>query len=943
MRTQRLLVAVGILSVALAGWAQTPNAVSIHPATNAIDLPLDRGSIALAQTLRKLQTRASLIMITAHPDDEDGGMLTYESRGQGASAVLLTLNRGEGGQNVMSNDYWDALGQVRTQELLQADRYYGVSEYFTRVADFGFSKTKEEALEKWGNDRVLYDVVRVIRMTRPLVVTSVFVGGPTDGHGQHQIAGLMAQEAFTAAADPNVFPDQIKAGLLPWKPLKVYSRTPWFAMSDPRGLYDYATGKYVPVRFYDYVHKKWDEGPLSMQVEIPSFTYDPVLGENYVQIARTGLGFQKTQNGGTGPAPAGGAPTGYHRWASDVPVPAKENSFFDGIDVSLMGIADLAQGGDSAFLKKGLAEINAAVQEAVGKFNFQQPQTIAPELARGLKATRALIAAVNASNLTRESKYNIVHELRVKEVQFNNGLVESLGLTMTATVAPEKEPTGRFAMFAGSPDTFQVAIPGQTFWVKVSATDQSSVPVKVSSLALQTPQGESWTVEPVTPFTSELSDQPASQKFKVMVAQNAAFTRPYFSRPDIEQPYYDIHNESDLNLPTAPYPVSARLEVTYDGEPVMLSQVVQTVQKVTGPGVVYQPLIIGPAISVTMSSKAGVVPLGAKKFSLRVNLLSNVKGDARGDVRLELPTGWTSTPAQASFNLAKDGEAQHVDFEVTPAQLQTKPYHITAVATYNGQQYKQGYDMTGYEGIRPYPLYSAANYKTTGVDVNVAPNLTVGYVEGTGDDVAQSLGEIGIHPQFLSPQDLATGDLSKYDCIILGVRAYAARPDLITYNGRLLNYVKNGGVVFVQYNTAQYDHDYGPYPYSLTNDPEKVVDETARVQILEPQNPLFTWPNKITSADFDGWVEERGHSFMKSWDPHYVALTEVHDPDQDPQKGGLLYARYGKGAYVYAAYALYRQLPEGVPGAFRLFANAVSLAHNPALAGAGKKQVATGQ
>jgi hypothetical protein len=312
-------------------------------------------------------------------------------------------------------------------------------------------------------------------------------------------------------------------------------------------------------------------------------------------------------------------------------------------------------------------------------------------------------------------------------------------------------------------------------------------------------------------------------------------------------------------------------------------------------------------------------------------------------VRLELPTGWTSTPAQASFNLAKDGEAQHVDFEVTPAQLQTKPYHITAVATYNGQQYKQGYDMTGYEGIRPYPLYSAANYKTTGVDVNVAPNLTVGYVEGTGDDVAQSLGEIGIHPQFLSPQDLATGDLSKYDCIILGVRAYAARPDLITYNGRLLNYVKNGGVVFVQYNTAQYDHDYGPYPYSLTNDPEKVVDETARVQILEPQNPLFTWPNKITSADFDGWVEERGHSFMKSWDPHYVALTEVHDPDQDPQKGGLLYARYGKGAYVYAAYALYRQLPEGVPGAFRLFANAVSLAHNPALAGAGKKQVATGQ
>lgn len=942
MLIRKITVAFAILFFAVAGSAQSAKSFSVQPSVDAVDLPYDQGSTALAQSLRKLQTRASILMVTAHPDDEDGGMLTYESRGLGTRAILLTLNRGEGGQNVMSHDYYDALGEVRTQELLQADRYYGVSQYFTRVADYGFSKTKEEALEKWGHDRVLYDVVRVIRMTRPLVVTSVFVGGPTDGHGNHQIAGIMAQEAFDAAADPNMFPDQIKAGLLPWKPLKVYSRTPFFAMGDPKGLYDYATGKYVPVRFYDYVHKKWDEGPLSVDLEIPSFNYDPVLGQNYIQIARTGLGYQKSQNGGTGPAPAGGSPVPYHRWASAVDVPAKESSFYDGIDISLLGIADLAKGGDGAFLKQGLGQMNDAVKEAVSQFNVQQPAKVAPALARGLKATRSLIAAVNSSNLSAESKYNVLHELRVKESQFNDAILQALGVTMMANVTPEKEPSGRFAYFGGTPDTFQVALPGQTFWVKVSATSQGAGPVQVADLKLVTPSGEQWNVEPQGQFTGDLDrNKSASQRFKVTVPKNAGFTKPYFSRPNIEQPYYNINDPKSMNEPTSPYPLSAQLDLAYEGEQLSTAQVVQVVHKETGPGTVYEPLTVGPAISVTISPKAGIVPLGGSNFNLKVDLHSNVKGDAKGTVKLDVPAGWKTTPAEAPFDMAKDGEEQHVVFEVTPSQLEPKPYKITAVATFAGEKYTQGYDLTGYEGLRHYPLYDEATFKTRGVDVKVAPNLKVAYVEGTGDEVAQSLADIGIHVQFLSPQDIATGNLSQYDCIVLGVRAYAARPDLITYNGRLLKYVENGGVVFVQYNSAQYDHNYGPYPYSLTNDPEKVVDETAPVKILDPSNPLMSWPNKITSSDFDGWVEERGHSFMKSWDPHYEALTEVHDPDQDEQKGGLLYASYGKGVYIYAAYALYRQLPEGVPGAFRIFANALSLGKNPTLHSTGAASAAS--
>src|SRR6185437_15458773 len=210
LRSLSITLLSAILSSAV--FAQQSADFTPLPAVDAMPLPIDRGSAALRQSLRKLQTRASIMEITAHPDDEDGGTLTFESRGQGARVELLTLNRGEGGQNVMSNDYWDALGLVRTEELLQSDRYYGVEQRFTRVADYGFSKTKEEAFEKWGHDQVLYDVVRVVRMTRPLVVTSVFVGGPTDGHGNHQVAGVMAQEVFAAAGDPNVFPDQIRSG-----------------------------------------------------------------------------------------------------------------------------------------------------------------------------------------------------------------------------------------------------------------------------------------------------------------------------------------------------------------------------------------------------------------------------------------------------------------------------------------------------------------------------------------------------------------------------------------------------------------------------------------------------------------------------------------------------------------------------------------------------------
>jgi hypothetical protein len=257
--------------------------------------------------------------------------------------------------------------------------------------------------------------------------------------------------------------------------------------------------------------------------------------------------------------------------------------------------------------------------------------------------------------------------------------------------------------------------------------------------------------------------------------------------------------------------------------------------------------------------------------------------------------------------------------------LQERAYAITAVADYAGRQYTTGYVTVGYPGVRPYNAYRSATYKATGVNVKVAPGLRIGYIMGTGDEVPQALEDIGEHVHLLSAEEITSSDLQQFNVLVLGIRAYAARPELSAYNGKLLDYVHNGGVVLVQYNTNEYDHDFGPYPYTMGRLPEKVVDETTTVQLLAPQNPILNWPNKISAKDFSGWIEERGHSFLQSWDSHYEPLTETHDPGQAPQKGGLLYARYGRGAYVYVAYALYRQLPEGVPGAYRLFANLLSL------------------
>lgn len=900
-----VLVAICCFSVPSARATIFPVA---SPDPNLLPLQLDNGAPGLTRALAQLRTRASFLFVTAHPDDEDGGMLAYETRQVGARGALMSLTRGEGGQNAVSPDLYDALGLLRTQELLEASRYYGTDLYWGSVIDYGFSKTREEALAKWGHERVLGEVVRIIRMTRPLVIASTWAGAPTDGHGNHQVAGEVAQEAFVAAGDPDRFPEQIKAGLRPWTPLKMYARVPFFQPT-AKGIYDYATDKYVPVRFRNYIDGTWIEGKPSADVAIPEGAVQPASGWTSLQIGRTGLGFEKTQNGGFTTPPPVPLESEYHRYASKVKSPENAPDLYAGIDVSLSGIADLA-GGEAGWLREGLLGIQDTLDRMAAS-----PERVGPELATTLKQLRALEVKVQASKLS--GKDDVLFELEQKDLQCQHALALALNVSVDAFTAPEKAPGGPFAAFAGPQVVFGSAIPGQSFAVQVGIFNPQNL--VVHGVTLEGTDGNSWAI-------AREGDAPG--RFRVKVPEDAAYTGPYFGRPDEEQPFYNLNEPRFEGLSSAPYPLVATARFAYGDVEFAVRKYVQAMQRVEGLGLRAYPLQVVPALSVQVSPAAGVVPLSAKTVSFAVTVRGNAKKPADGTLRLELPGGWSSEPAEYRFHTQREGDEQTVTFQVIPRNIKAEAYTIRAVATYEGKTYGQGYRSVGYPGIQSTNLYRPATYKAVGADVKIAPDLTVAYVPGTGDEVVRGLEDLGIRVTVLQPGDVEKVNLRQFNAVALGVRAYSIA-GVRAIVPRLMEYVRDGGTVIAQYNTQDAEVELGPYPITLGGSPQKVVDETSAVQFLDRTNPVLQWPNAIGPEDFKGWQEERGHGFAQKWDPHYSALFEMHDPEQDAQSGGLLVARYGKGVFVYDALALYRQLPAGVPGAYRLFANLLSAGANP--------------
>ncbi|MEO7296036.1 MAG: PIG-L family deacetylase, partial [Candidatus Limnocylindria bacterium] len=578
-------------------------------------MPQDVGSTGTWQMLLRLRTTASVMQVSAHPDEEPGGLMAWLSRHEGARLLSLTLTRGEGGDNAIGRESFGALGLLRTEELLVSNSYYGVDEqYFTTVADFGFSKRPEEAFEKWGREHVLGDVVRLIRMSRPFVLVSRFQGNARDGHGSSSAASALMQWAFEAAGDPQAFQEQLREGLRPWQARKVYIGG---------------------VR----VEEDWT-------IRVDPGIYSGWLGTSYSNLARRGLRFQRSSVSPSNAARhhefAGPSPGYYRRVGSVVGGAAKEASLFDGIDTTIGGVFRAMQRPTPAAMVPRLAAIERALDDAVARFTVHDPSATVPALAAGLRATRAALAALGRDEL------DVRDVLAVKEAQFQAAISTALALDVTAVAQPAgvPDPTGPFAEFA-PPPPMAAPVPGQTFEVRTRVTNRGTPVVTATAITLETDPG--WTVTPgagtVGPLSSNAS---ATQRFTVTLGADAPLrSRPYFTRDSEQTTRYTLSDPTQFGRPAATPSAVAVVRYTVEGVAVEQRLGVQRREATLPHGDALRELRVVPALSVTVSPANAVVPLSAptKQVSLTVELLNNQEGDVTGQLALTLPATWRSAPA----------------------------------------------------------------------------------------------------------------------------------------------------------------------------------------------------------------------------------------------------------------------------------------------------------
>ena len=877
------------------------------------------GHAALGLALRKLNVAGTFMQCPAHPDDETNALLAFYGYGQGLRVIDLQNNRGEGGQNEIGPELFRDMGVLRTSELLAAHRIDGAEQYFTRAIDYGYSFDPQEVIRFWGRDDIVGDYVRLFRTLRPDVVLTMNIQGG-GGDRAHEATTVLVREAFRASGDPTKYPDQIREGLRAWQPSKLY-----FSGGGGGGRGGGAAANAHVAR-------------------VDTSAYDALLGRTYAEIGADARSNHKCQGvgsappaiggGGRGGGPGGGG--GYTLVDTTIPGQADrdETSLTDGIDLSLPGLARFAGPTPPAALTAALAGIADQVSRAKRAFEAGNDAGTVSPLEAGLSAVRALRAGLASMGLNEDARYNINFRLGTTESDFEQAVIAAHVLTVDA-VADDG-----------------LVIAGQAVRVTLAAVNRGASDITISGVELAGFEGAA----PRQLVRVNCAGLPMVLKkdatftctSNVAIPKDAVPTEPYFTdRYWKNQPSQAINifdPSVPFGVPFAPSPFRAAFLVKSGNVDVVLHRPIEyRYVKDLYFGDKRMELNVVPAFSVKMTPSLAVVPAVATPVTnakpvereVFVAVTNGVKGASAASASLAVPAGWTVTPASVPLTFDKEDESRSARFVVSaPATVKAGDYALKAVVTSSsaaGQTFSTGYQEIEYPHVERRQVIKAAETTVKVVPVRTAPNLNVGYVNGVGDLVPPAITQLGAKLSYIERDELAWGDLSKYDVIMTGVRAYERRDDLRAYNKRLIDYAERGGTVIVQYNKTEFNQaQYGPYPASVGNG--RVADETAAIKVLVPSHPVFTFPNAIGPSTWEHWVQERGLYFLGQKDPKYVDLVSMTDtfPDNPGEKlGSLVEAKVGKGRWLYVGLALWRQLPAGTPGAYQLLANLLSLPKAP--------------
>jgi LmbE family N-acetylglucosaminyl deacetylase len=789
--------------------------------------------------LQRLTEPRRVLVIAAHPDDEDTGLLTLAARGYGADAAYLSLSRGEGGQNLIGAELGVALGLLRTRELEAARAVDGARQFFTRAYDFGFTRDFAETERLWLPDSLLKDVVRIVRRFRPHVITAVFSGTPRDGHGQHQMAGVLARRAFDAAGDAAAFPElSTEEGLGPWEPLKLYTST----------------------RF----------SPQATTVVLPEGMLDPRTGRTIHQIAMESRSQHRSQDFGVLQR-IGPAETRLALERSRVEA-GPGDGLFAGIPVEPSWLAVLADSLRRSVTPAGLG-------------------TAVPPLAAALRRLRS------------EPTPRADAEALVSEAL-------SIAAGVLLDVRAERA----------------LLVPGERVGIEAEVYNGGSVTVAWRDVALRSPSA-GWGEPIVITPASGIVDPGAAvtSRDTATIPATAAPSPPYFVARPLIGALYDWSGvpAATRGLPHGAPALTAHVALEIGGVPVELTREVTLRVQDQAVGEVRKPVQLMPAVEVLLEPDTLFWPAGdTLPRTFTVTLRRNGADTTRGRVRLAVD-GWV-TPADRAFVLTRRGEAVSMAVPLRrPAGAATADVHVRAEAvTADGAVYREGTTAIAYPHVRPTSWLRAAESRVRVAPAALPGARRVGYVRGASDRVPEALRRAGLPLDVLDPAALGRGDLSAYDVIVVGSRAYETDTALVAANDRLLDWVRAGGHLVVQYQQYAYVRGgYAPYRLEIATPHDRVTDETSPVTVLVPGHPVFQRPNQLTAADWDGWPQERGLYFAGTWADAWEPLLEMRDPGRAPVRGGLLVASVGEGTYVYTGLSFFRALPAGVPGAFRLFFN----------------------